>query len=35
MVEEQINVEENPAEEHPNNDVVTREVVVVAPKVDF
>jgi hypothetical protein len=35
MMEEQINVEEKPADEQPNNDVVVPEVVVVTPKVDF
>jgi hypothetical protein len=34
-VEELHNVEENPSGEQPNNDVVPREVVVVAPKFDF
>jgi hypothetical protein len=35
IVEELHNVEEKPSGEQPNNDVVPREVVVVAPKVDF
>jgi hypothetical protein len=35
MIEEEINVEEMPADEQPHNDAVPRVVVVPAPSVDF
>ncbi|KAK2403262.1 hypothetical protein QL285_052716 [Trifolium repens] len=35
MIEEQINLEEKPADEQPHNDVVAPVVVVLAPNVDF